>query len=88
MKVSAEQKRGISIGLILLIFGSIPAVAQARGNTTFIHGDLSKDVVTPDGTHFLYNSNGSPRGIIRTCSATGMSPVTCHYWGPNYYRSP
>jgi hypothetical protein len=79
--------------LSLLVFtASFPGLAVAQvavvgrpTSTTTTHPDGSKEVVTPDGKHSFYNADGSPRGINRTCSSSGMGPVKCSYWGSNSY---
>jgi len=63
------------------------AIVGTSQSTTITHPDGSKEVVTEDGKHTFYNFDGSPRGINKTCSSSGMSAasVSCHYWGPNSY---
>ena len=77
---------------LLISAASFPSLAVAQvavvgrpTSTTITHPDGSKEVVTPDGKHSFYNFDGSPRGINKTCSSTGMGPVSCSYWGPNSY---
>jgi uncharacterized protein YfaP (DUF2135 family) len=81
----------LTVGTLAVdLFVAAPAVAQTRAvvgrvtSTTTVRPDGSKEVVTPDGKHSFYNSNGTPQGINRTCSSSGLI-VNCTNWGPNSY---
>ena len=81
----------LTVGMLTVdLFVSAPVLAQTRAvvgrvtSTTTVHPDGSKEVVTPDGKHSFYNANGTPRGINKTCSSSGLI-VNCTNWGPNSY---
>lgn len=66
---------------------SFEAAGQIVGRTvrtTVTHRDGSKEVIEPNGRHSFFNPDGSPRGINKTCSTSGLI-VSCNYWGPNSY---
>lgn len=79
--------------VLLAIFAFLPTTAAnateagavgKETKKTVRFSDGSYEERYPDGLRKRYNSDGSPRGIHRTCS--GTFNISCTYWGPNTYR--